>query len=56
MILKRAGHRENPAPHVYEVACRRCSTNQEFAKQFMEFMKGSDGQEIMRRYGFTLPN
>ncbi len=32
------------------------STNQELAKQFLEFMKDSEGQEIMRRYGFTLPN
>ena len=29
--------------------------NKEAAKQFLEFVKGSEGQEIMRRYGFTLP-
>lgn len=34
----------------------RSSTHQESAKQFLEFMKGSQGQEIMKRYGFTLPN
>ncbi|HEU4683490.1 MAG TPA: molybdate ABC transporter substrate-binding protein [Nitrospira sp.] len=31
------------------------SPNQELAKQFLEFMKGAQGQEIMARYGFTLP-
>lgn len=31
------------------------SKNQEVAKQFLEFIKGSSGQEIMKRYGFTLP-
>ena len=31
------------------------SKNPEAAKQFFEFMKGSLGQEIMKRYGFTLP-
>ena len=25
------------------------------AKQFLEFVRGPEGQEIMRRYGFTLP-
>ena len=32
------------------------STNQEAAKRFLEFVKGPEGQEIMQRYGFTLPN
>ena len=32
------------------------SKNQAVAKQFLEFMKGPEGQEIMRRYGFTLPS
>ena len=32
------------------------SNNQEVAKQFLEFMKGPEGQEIMKRYGFTLPS
>lgn len=31
------------------------SRNQEAARRFLEFLKGSQGQEIMRRYGFTLP-
>ena len=32
------------------------SKNPETAKQFLEFIKGSQGQETMTRYGFTLPN
>ncbi len=32
------------------------SKNQEAAKQFLEFIKGPQGQEIMKRYGFTLPS
>ena len=32
------------------------SKNQESAKRFLEFLKGSQGQEIMQRYGFTLPS
>ncbi len=31
------------------------SKNQESAGRFLEFMKGPQGQDIMRRYGFTLP-
>lgn len=31
------------------------SRNQESAGRFLEFMKGQQGQDIMRRYGFTLP-
>ena len=34
----------------------KSSTQQESSKQFLEFMKSSEGQEIMTRYGFTLPN
>ena len=30
------------------------SKNQEAARQFLEFIKGPHGQEIMKRYGFTL--
>jgi molybdate transport system substrate-binding protein len=33
----------------------KASKNQEAAKLFLEFMKGPQGQEIMKRYGFTLP-
>lgn len=33
----------------------KSSMHHESAKQFLEFMKGSQGQEIMKRYGFTLP-
>ena len=31
------------------------SKNQDAARRFLEFMQGSQGQEIMRRYGFMLP-
>ena len=31
------------------------SKNQDAARRFLEFMQGSQGQEIMRRYGFLLP-
>jgi molybdate transport system substrate-binding protein len=31
------------------------SKNQEAARQFLEFIKGPQGQEVMKRYGFTLP-
>jgi molybdate transport system substrate-binding protein len=34
----------------------KSSPRQEAARQFLEFMKGTQGQEIMKRYGFTLPN
>lgn len=31
------------------------SKNPEAARQFLEFIKGTQGQEVMKRYGFTLP-
>ncbi|MEK7237621.1 MAG: molybdate ABC transporter substrate-binding protein, partial [Nitrospirota bacterium] len=31
------------------------SKHPEAARQFLEFIKGQQGQEIMKRYGFTLP-
>lgn len=31
------------------------SKNQEAARMFLEFIKGAHGQEVMKRYGFTLP-
>lgn len=31
------------------------SQNQDLAKQFLEFMKSPEGVELLRRYGFTLP-
>ena len=34
----------------------KSSKQQESAKQFLEFIKGPQGQEIMKRYGFTLPS
>jgi molybdate transport system substrate-binding protein len=34
----------------------KTARNQLRAKEFMEFLKGPQGQTIMRRYGFTLPS
>lgn len=34
----------------------KSSKNQEAAARFLDVMKGAEGQEIMRRYGFTLPD
>ena len=34
----------------------KSSKQQESAKQFLGFIKGAQGQEIMKRYGFTLTN
>ena len=31
------------------------SKNQDTARQFLAFMQGPQGQEMMTRYGFTLP-
>jgi len=31
------------------------STNQQAARSFLDFIRGPQGQEVMRRYGFTLP-
>jgi molybdate transport system substrate-binding protein len=36
-------------------AILKSSKQQKTAQQFVEFMKGTQGQEIMSRYGFTLP-
>lgn len=36
-------------------AILKSSKQQETAKQFIEFMRDKQGQEIMTRYGFTLP-
>jgi molybdate transport system substrate-binding protein len=36
-------------------AILKSSKQQKTAQQFLEFMQGAPGQEIMRRYGFTLP-
>jgi molybdate transport system substrate-binding protein len=33
----------------------KSSTHQDAASKFLDFMKGPQGQEIMKRYGFTLP-
>lgn len=34
----------------------KSSKHQAAAKQFLEFLRNPTGQEIMQRYGFTLPN
>jgi molybdate transport system substrate-binding protein len=34
----------------------KSSKQQEPAKQFLAFIKDAQGQEVMKRYGFTLPN
>ena len=36
-------------------AILKSSKQQKTAQQFLEFMQSAQGQEIMRRYGFTLP-
>jgi molybdate transport system substrate-binding protein len=36
-------------------AILKSSKQQKIAQQFLEFMQGAQGQEIMSRYGFTLP-
>lgn len=33
----------------------KSSQRREVAQEFLEFMKGQTGQEIMKRYGFTIP-
>ena len=33
----------------------KSSKNQDMAKLFLDFVKGPQGQEVMKRYGFTLP-
>jgi molybdate transport system substrate-binding protein len=38
------------------VVILKSSKQQASAKQFIAFIKGAQGQEIMKRYGFTLPN
>ena len=43
-------------PHLEQGAViLKQSKNPEGAKQFLEFIKGPHGQEVMKRYGFTLP-
>lgn len=37
------------------VVILKSSQRQQVAKEFLEFMKGQTGQEIMKRYGFTIP-
>jgi molybdate transport system substrate-binding protein len=34
----------------------KSSKNQEAARQFLEFIKGPNGQETMKRYGFVVPS
>jgi len=37
-------------------AILKSSKQQKTSQDFVEFMRGTHGQEIMSRYGFTLPN
>jgi len=34
----------------------KASKHQDAAKQFLDYMKSSDGQDVMKRYGFTVLN
>ena len=47
--------REAHSPLEQGAAILRSSKQQKTAQQFLEYMQGSQGQEIMSRYGFTLP-
>jgi len=47
---------DHHAPLEQGAVVMKQSKNQDIAKQFLEFMKGERGQEIMTRYGFTLPS
>jgi molybdate transport system substrate-binding protein len=38
------------------VAILKASRHQQTAREFLDFLKGPRGEEIMKRYGFTLPN
>lgn len=59
--MKSAGHywqipAEAHPPLEQGAAILRQSKHQELARTFLGFLQGSQGQEIMIRYGFTLPN
>ena len=47
---------DHHAPLEQGAVIMKLSKNQDVAKQFLEFIKGERGQEIMIRYGFTLPS
>ena len=47
---------DHHAPLEQGAVIMKQSKNQDVAKQFLEFIKGERGQEIMIRYGFTLPS
>lgn len=47
---------DNHSPLEQGAVIMKQSKNQDVARQFLEFMKGARGQEIMTRYGFTLPS
>ncbi len=58
--MKAAGNyweipREAHPPLEQGAAILKSSKQQNTARQFVEFMQGKQGQEIMTRYGFTLP-
>lgn len=59
--MKSAGHywqipAEAHPPLEQGAAILKQSKHQELARTFLGFLQGSQGQEIMIRYGFTLPN
>jgi len=47
---------DHHAPLEQGAVVMKQSKNQDLAQQFLDFMKGERGQEIMTRYGFTLPS
>lgn len=47
---------DHHAPLEQGAVIMKQSKNQDVARQFLEFIKGERGQEIMVRYGFTLPS
>lgn len=60
-VMKSAGtYWEVPAeahpPLEQGAAILKSSRHRDAARRFLEFVKGSQGQEIMRHYGFTVPN
>jgi molybdate transport system substrate-binding protein len=46
---------ESHPPLEQGAAILKSSKQQKTAQEFVEFMRGTQGQEIMKRYGFTLP-
>ncbi|HVG01766.1 MAG TPA: molybdate ABC transporter substrate-binding protein, partial [Nitrospira sp.] len=49
-------HADHHPPLEQGAVIMKHSKKQDVARQFLEFMKSAPGQEIMTRYGFTLPS